>query len=564
MDQVAKWQQDPFDKETQEEVTALLKNPKALEDAFYTELSFGTGGMRGIMGVGTNRVNRYTFGRNTQGLCNYIKKSFPDKRAKVIIGYDCRYQSDMLAQTVADIFSSNEIDVYLFSALRPTPEVSFAVRELGAQCGVILTASHNPPEYNGYKVYWEDGGQIVPPHDNAIIEEINAVDFSNTQFTAKPENITLIDKNIDEAFQNACVANGRLGDGDRSQLKVVFTSLHGTSITAIPAVLQKAGYTQVHIVEEQAEPDGNFPTVDSPNPEEPAALAMALQKAEEVQADIVIGTDPDADRLGIAVRNHKGEMELLNGNQTMIVMTQFILDRVKREQNQDYFIGSTVVSTPMMSVLASHYNVDCKIGLTGFKWIAKMIEDYPDEKFLGGGEESFGFMVGDFVRDKDAVTAALLACEVASTAMSNGESFFDQLLKAYKTFGLYQEKLISFVKKGKQGVLEIQQMMENLRKSPPEQIGGVRIKTIEDFKVGIQYNCIDGKKETITLPKSDVLIFTTEDGAKVAVRPSGTEPKIKFYFSVNSPLTKQSEYDNIRSSLIAKIDRMCGELGLTA
>ena len=564
MDQVAKWQQDPFGKETQENVNALLNNPKALEDAFYTDLSFGTGGMRGIMGVGTNRVNRYTFGRNTQGLSNYIKKCFPGKRAKVIIGYDCRHQSDTLAQTVADIFSANDIDVYLFSALRPTPEVSFAVRELGAQCGVILTASHNPPEYNGYKVYWEDGGQIVPPHDNAIIEEINAVDFSDIQFAAKPENITLIDKNIDEAFQNACVTNGRLGDGDRSQLKVVFTSLHGTSITAIPAVLQKAGYTQVHIVEEQAEPDGNFPTVDSPNPEEPAALEMALQKAEEVQADIVIGTDPDADRLGIAVRNHKGEMELLNGNQTMIVMTQFILDRVKREQNQDYFIGSTIVSTPMMSVLASHYDVDCKIGLTGFKWIAKMIVDYPDEKFLGGGEESFGFMVGDFVRDKDAVTAALLACEVASTAMSNGESFFDQLLKAFKTFGLYQEKLISFVKKGKQGVLEIQQMMENLRKSPPEQIGGVRIKTIEDFKVGIQYNCIDGKKETIALPKSDVLIFTTEDGAKVAVRPSGTEPKIKFYFSVNSPLTKQPEYDDIRSSLIAKIDRMCGDLGLTA
>ena len=564
MDQVAKWQQDPFDKKTQENVTALLNNPEALEDAFYTNLSFGTGGMRGIMGVGTNRVNRYTFGRNTQGLCNYINKSFPDKRAKVIIGYDCRRQSDTLAETVADIFSANGIHVYLFKALRPTPEISFAVRELGAQCGVVLTASHNPPEYNGYKVYWEDGGQIVPPHDNAIIDEINAIDFSDIRFAAKPENITLIDKNIDEAFQNACVANGRLGDGDRSQLKVVFTSLHGTSITAIPAVLQKAGYTQVHIVEEQAEPDGDFPTVDSPNPEEPAALAMALQKAEEVQADIVIGTDPDADRLGIAVRNHKGEMELLNGNQTMIVMTQFILDRFKREQNEDYFIGSTVVSTPMMAVLASHYNIDCKIGLTGFKWIAKMIEDFPDEKFLGGGEESFGFMVGDFVRDKDAVTAALLACEVASTAMSNKESFFDQLLKAYKTFGLYQEKLVSFVKKGIEGVSEIQQMMENLRKSPPKQIDGKRIKTIDDFKVGIQYNCIDGKKEGITLPKSDVLIFTTEDGAKVAVRPSGTEPKIKFYFSVNSPLTKQSEYDDIRSGLIAKIDRICEELGLTA
>jgi phosphoglucomutase len=564
MNQVVKWQQDPFDKETKDNVTALLNNPKALEDAFYTDLSFGTGGMRGIMGVGTNRVNRYTFGRNTQGLCNYIKKNFPKKRAKVVIGYDCRHQSNTLAQTVADIFSANNIKVYLFSSLRPTPEVSFTVRELRAHCGVVLTASHNPPEYNGYKVYWEDGGQIVPPHDNAIIDEINAVDISDILFTPNHDYITLIDKNIDEAFQNACVANGRLGEGDRSQLKVVFTSLHGTSITAIPAVLQKAGYTQVHIVEEQAKPDGDFPTVDSPNPEEPAALSMALQKAEEVKADIVIGTDPDADRLGIAVRNQKGEMELLNGNQAMIVMMQFILDRFKRDRDQDYFIGSTVVSTPMMAVLASHYNVDCKISLTGFKWIAKMIEDYPDKKFLGGGEESFGFMVGDFVRDKDAVTAALLACEVASTAKSSGESFFDQLLKAYRKFGLYQEKLISFVKKGKQGVLEIQQMMENIRKSPPKQIGGMRIKSIEDFKVGINYNCIDGKKEAITLPKSDVLIFTTEDGAKVAVRPSGTEPKIKFYFSVNSTLTKESEYDDRRLDLIAKINRMSVDLGLTA
>lgn len=564
MDQVAKWQQDPFDKETQENVTALLQDPKALEDAFYTDLSFGTGGMRGIMGVGTNRVNRYTFGRNTQGLSNYIKKTFPEKTAKVIIGYDCRYQSDTLAQTVADIFSANGIHVYIFPALRPTPEVSFAVRELGAQCGVVLTASHNPPEYNGYKVYWEDGGQIVPPHDNAIIEEINAVDFSDIQFSPNPENITLLDKDIDEAFQNACVSNGRLGNGDRSQLKIVFTSLHGTSITAIPAVLQKAGYTQVHIVDQQAEPDGNFPTVDSPNPEEPAALLMALQKAEEIQADIVIGTDPDADRLGIAVRNQKGEMELLNGNQTMIVMTQFILDHVKRKENQSYFIGSTIVSTPMMAALAAHYDLDCKIGLTGFKWIAKMIEDFPDEKFLGGGEESFGFIVGDFVRDKDAVTASLLACEVASTALSNGESFFDQLLKAYETFGLYQEKLVSFVKKGKEGAMKIKQMMESLRQTPPEKIDGANIKTIEDFKDGIKYHCAHDKKEPINLPKSDVLIFTTEDGAKVAVRPSGTEPKIKFYFSVNSPLTNQSEYDDLRSHLNEKIERICGELGLTA
>ena len=564
MAQVAKWQQEPFDKETQEKVTALLNNPNALEDAFYTNLSFGTGGMRGIMGVGTNRVNRYTFGRNTQGLCNYIKKKFPDKQAKVIIGYDCRHQSDTLAKTVADIFSANDIHVYLFSALRPTPEVSFAVRELGAQCGVVLTASHNPPEYNGYKVYWEDGGQIIPPHDNAIIEEINATQFSDIQFVAKPENFTSIDKEVDEIFQDACVANGRLGDGDRSKLKIVFTSLHGTSITAIPAVLQKAGYSQVYIVDEQAEPDGDFPTVDSPNPEEPAALALALQKAEEVNADIVIGTDPDADRLGIAVRNQKGELELLNGNQTMIVMTQFILDHLKRDEDKRYFIGSTVVSTPMMEKLASHYNLDCKIGLTGFKWIAKMIEDYPDEAFVGGGEESFGFMVGDFVRDKDAITSSLLACEVASTALSNGETFFDQLLKAYEAFGLYQEKLVSFVKKGKEGAHEIKQMMDNLRKTPPSEIDGVMIETIEDFKTGIKLDCKTGKKEKMTLPKSDVIIFTAENGTKVAARPSGTEPKIKFYFSVHCPFNNRLEYTALRSDLIDRIDRMCVQLGLTA
>ena len=562
MVQVGKWQQEPFDKQTQEKVAALLDNPKALEDAFYTNLSFGTGGMRGIMGVGTNRVNRYTFGRNTQGLSNYIKKKFPDKQPKVIIGYDCRHQSDSLAQTVADIFSANDIHVYLFSALRPTPEVSFAVRELGAQCGVVLTASHNPPAYNGYKVYWEDGGQIVPPHDNAIIAEIHATEFSDIRFIAKPDKITFIDKEVDEVFQNACVANGRLGSGDRSQLKIVFTSLHGTSITALPAVLQKAGYSQVYLVDEQAEPDGDFPTVKSPNPEEPEALALALQKAEEVNADIVIGTDPDADRLGIAVRNHDGELELLNGNQTMMVLTQFILDHHKREKNKKYFIGSTVVSTPMMEKLASYYNLDCKIGLTGFKWIAKMIEDHPDEVFIGGGEESFGFMVGDFVRDKDAITSSLLACEVASTAISNGETFFDQLLKAYQKFGLYHEQLVSFVKKGKEGSHEIQQMMDHLRKTPPKKIDGVGIETIEDFKTGIKLNCSSGRQEKINLPKSDVIIFTAENGTKVAARPSGTEPKIKFYFSVNCPFQHRSQYTVLRSKLINRIDCMRKEFGL--
>ena len=389
------WQKAPFDNKTQQEVQALSQDLTALEDAFYKDLEFGTGGMRGVMGVGTNRVNKYTFGRNTQGLSQYLKQQFPNEPIRVVIGYDCRHQSDTLAKTVADIFSANDIDVFLFSALRPTPEVSFAVRHLDAHCGVILTASHNPPEYNGYKVYWKDGGQIVPPHDNGIIETINDIDFDEIRFEPKAEKITLIDKDVDLAFQKASVAEGKIGSGDRSQLKVVFTALHGTSITAIPQVLEQAGYTQVHIVEEQASPDGNFPTVASPNPEEPEALKMALDLADKINADIVIGTDPDADRLGIAVRNHKGEMELLNGNQTMIVMTRFILERFKKEPNTNYFIGSTVVSTPMMSALANAYGVECKLGLTGFKWIAKMIEDFPNQKCLGGGEESFGFIVGD-------------------------------------------------------------------------------------------------------------------------------------------------------------------------
>jgi phosphoglucomutase len=564
MERAAKWQQAPFDKETQNNVNILSSDEKALEDAFYTDLTFGTGGMRGIMGVGTNRVNRYTFGRTTQGLSNYINHKFQNNPNKVIIGYDCRHQSDALAQTVADIFSANNIKVYLFSSLRPTPEVSFAVRYLGAQCGIVLTASHNPPEYNGYKVYWEDGGQIVPPHDNAIIKEISKVDFSDIQFTSKPKNIELVGKEIDDAFQTACVKNGRLGNGERSNLNIVFTSLHGTSITAIPDVLQQAGYTQVHVVEEQAEPNGDFPTVESPNPEEPAALALALQKAKETNADIVIGTDPDADRLGIAVRNPKGEMELLNGNQTMIVMTQFILDHVKREKNKQYFIGSTIVSTPMMPALAAHYKVNFKMGLTGFKWIAKMIEDYPDEIFLGGGEESFGFMVGDFVRDKDAVTATLLACEVAATAQSKGETFYDQLIHAYEKLGLYQEKLVSFVKNGKEGVAEIKQIMEALRSTPPSTIDGSKVCFVEDYKNGVRCDLNDGTNTPLSLPKSDVILFITADGTRVAARPSGTEPKIKFYFSVNNPHFEKADYEGLQSALLKKIDRICTELGLTS
>jgi phosphomannomutase len=560
--QAAAWELPPFDKETRQAVAELKNNPTALEDAFYKDLAFGTGGMRGIMGVGTNRVNKYTFGKTTQGLSNYIKAQFPNETPSVVIGYDCRHNSKEFAQTVANIFSANDIKVYLFTDLRPTPEVSFAVRHLKCQCGIVLTASHNPPEYNGYKVYWQDGGQIVPPQDKGIISAINNTSYEDILFEPKPAYITPIDHPIDEAFQDASVAVGRVGNGNRKNVKVVFTPLHGTSVTAIPQVLKKAGYSAVSVIEEQAKPDGDFPTVKSPNPEEPEALQMAMEKANAIGADIVIGTDPDADRLGIAVRNEKNELELINGNQTMVAMTDFILKKGKYTPEENAFVGSTVVSTPMMSVLANHYGVECKLGLTGFKWIAQMIEHYPNQKCLGGGEESFGYMVGDFVRDKDAVTATLLACELVAEAKSNGTSFFDVLLETYVKLGCFQERLVSLVKKGKSGAEEIESIMDRFRKDPPKDIDGSPIRFIEDYATAVRTLVKAQEKEMIPLPKANVLIFIAEDGTRVAARPSGTEPKIKFYVSVNTPLNSTRDYRTTKDQLDQKMDRILAELGM--
>ena len=560
--QVAAWELPPFDNETRQAVAKLKNNPTALEDAFYKDLAFGTGGMRGIMGVGTNRVNKYTFGKTTQGLSDYIKAQFPNETPSVVIGYDCRHNSKELAQTVADIFSANNIKVYLFTDLRPTPEVSFAVRHLNCHCGIVLTASHNPPEYNGYKVYWQDGGQIVPPQDKGIISAINNTAYEDILFESKPAHIIPIDVAVDEAFQDASVAVGRIGNGNRENVKVVFTPLHGTSVTAIPQVLKKAGYNHVSVIKEQAEPDGDFPTVKSPNPEEPEALQMALKKANAIGADIVIGTDPDADRLGIAVRNENNELELLNGNQTMVAMTDFILRKAKYAAEENPFVGSTVVSTPMMSVLANHYGVECKLGLTGFKWIAQMIEHYPNQKCLGGGEESFGYMVGDFVRDKDAVTAALLACELVTEAKSNGSSFFNVLLESYEKLGCFQERLVSLVKKGKSGAEEIESIMDRFRKDPPKDIDGSPIRFIEDYATAVRTFVNTQEKEMIPLPKANVLIFTAEDGTRVAARPSGTEPKIKFYVSVNTNLNSTRDYRTTKDQLDQKMDRILAELGM--
>ena len=561
------WLTDVFDEETKQEINNLIKNdPTELEDSFYKNAAFGTGGMRGVMGVGTNRINKYTLGKNTQGLSNFLKREFSGEALKVAIAYDCRNNSKELAQVVADVFSANDIEVFLFSDLRPTPELSFAVKDLDCHCGIVLTASHNPPEYNGYKVYWQDGGQLVPPQDKALVDEINGLEYEAISFDAKANLIHKIDKEVDEKFIDASVANGSFDTSAeaKSDLGIVFTSLHGTSITMVPPVLEKAGFSNVTIVEEQREPDGNFPTVKSPNPEEPEALKMALDIAEEKGADIVIGTDPDCDRLGIAVRNSENKLELLNGNQTMIVMTWFLLEQWKKADkiNGDEFIASTIVSTPMLKNLSEAYGVEYKEVLTGFKWIAKLIKDHPELDFIGGGEESFGYMVGDFVRDKDAVTSTLLACEISAFLKAQGSSFYEKLLELYTTYGLYKEELISLVKKGIEGEQEIKQMLIDLREKPWETIDGEKVVLVEDYQSSIATNQNDHTESEITIPKSNVLIYYTEDGTKIAARPSGTEPKIKFYFSVNTSLESVSDFEEKNKELKEKISRIKAELQL--
>lgn len=559
------WLTPTFDQDTQDYINKTLQdNPKDLEESFYKNLEFGTGGMRGIMGVGTNRINKYTLGKNTQGISNYMHRQFPGESLKVAIAYDCRHQSDTLAKLVADVFSANGIKVFIFEDMRPTPELSFALKHLDCHCGIVLTASHNPPEYNGYKVYWQDGGQLVPPQDAEIISGINALEYSEIKFDANDDLIQYIGTEIDDAFIAASIANGsfQTPTAVKADLSIVFTSLHGTSIKIIPDTLKRANYTNLHIVEAQAEPNGDFPTVKSPNPEEPEALAMALELADEVQADIVIGTDPDSDRIGIAVRNLDGEMTLLNGNQSMVIMTNFLLKQWKKADKLkgSEFIGSTIVSTPMMPVLADAYGVECKIGLTGFKWIAKMIKDYPELNFIGGGEESFGFMVGDFVRDKDAVTATLLACEIAAQAKAKDSSVFKELIQMYIDYGFYKERLVSVTKKGISGAEEIKQLMIDARTKPILKINGSKVVKIEDYQSSIATNTITLTETALSVPKSNVLKYYTEDGSEVSLRPSGTEPKIKLYISTHTSLASLVDFEATEAALEAKLDAIVNDL----
>ena len=561
-EKVTQWMSHPFDEYTQKEVKKLKKDPKKLEDAFYTSLKFGTGGIRGIMGVGPNRINKYTIGKSTQGLSQFLLKKYPNEQIKTVVAYDSRHNSKVFAKLVADIFTSNGISCYLFSELRPTPELSFAVRYLKTHCGIVLTASHNPPNYNGYKVYGKDGGQLVSPDDKEIISEIDNTPFDCIKFDGNINLLKYINKKVDFAYYNTILSEALMHNFDKTQLKIVFTSLHGTSITAIPQILDMAGYKKIYIVKEQEKPDGNFSTVKSPNPEDKMALDIAVSLAGNKNADLVIGTDPDADRLGIVIRNLENNWYYLNGNQIMVILTEYLLNKLENNNKlgPNNFIASTIVSTPMILDLANAYGVEYKNCLTGFKWIAKLIEDSPKLKFIGGGEESFGYLVGDKIRDKDAISASLLACELASELQSNGKSVFEFLIECYKKYGLYVERLISITKEGKDGAHQIISIMKKFRENPPKEIGGVPILKVDDYLLSETKYFKNNQKKKISLPKENVLIFTLEGNSRVSLRPSGTEPKIKFYFSVTSKYKKDLSFEMQQKQLNEKIDLFVNDL----
>ena len=566
-DKAKLWLTDTFDTETKNTIQNWIDtNSDELEDSFYKELEFGTGGMRGIMGVGTNRLNKYTLGQATQGLANYLHQQFPGEEIKVAIAYDVRHNSREFGKMCADVLTANGIKVLLFTDHRPTPELSFTVRDKKCNAGIVLTASHNPPEYNGYKVYWNDGAQIVPPNDDAIIKEVYATKFENIKFQGNDDLIEWIGKEQDDVYIDACMENSLYQNVGRDNLNIVFTSIHGTTYATVPQALRKAGFQKIDLVTEQMIPSGNFPTVESPNPEEPAALEMAIDLARITNGDIVIGTDPDGDRLGIAVRNLEGEIQLLNGNQCNTILTYYILDQWKKagKITGKEFIGSTIVTSDIFIEIAKKFGVDCKIGLTGFKWIGKMIRDFEgQEKFVCGGEESFGFMTGDFVRDKDSCGSILLACEIAAWCKANDSTMFEYMIEIYKDLGLYYEGLVNVVRKGRTGAEEIQQMMKDFRKNPPKEIAGSKVVEVRDYQEQTSLNLAENQKSTMNeIPKSNVLIYYTEDGTKVCVRPSGTEPKIKFYVSVKDSIDSVAEFNGKIAVLENKINRVKKDLKL--
>ncbi|MFT3675003.1 MAG: phospho-sugar mutase [Chitinophagaceae bacterium] len=562
------WLSDSFDATTREEVQKLQsENEKELADAFYRNLEFGTGGLRGIMGVGTNRMNKYTVGMATQGYANYLKQSFGDN-VKVAIAHDSRNNSRFFAETTANVFASNGIKVFLFESLRPTPELSFAIRHLGCQGGVVCTASHNPKEYNGYKAYWNDGAQLVPPHDKNVIKEVEKIaSVDEVKWSGGEANITLIGKEIDEAYISMVKELSVYPDiiARQSDLKIVYTPIHGTGIKLVPQVLERFGFKNVHIVEEQSIPDGNFPTVVYPNPEEKETMGIGLQKAKELDADILLGTDPDADRVGIGVKDNHGEWVLMNGNQTAILAFNYLLEarRTKGIARSNDMVITTIVTTGMVDGLAKGNNVSCYRVLTGFKWIAEMIrEKEGKENYVVGGEESFGLMIGDKIRDKDAVSAVALLCEMAAYEKEKGRTLFEKLVDLYVQYGFYKEDLISITKKGMDGQQQIAAMMEGYRANPPQSINGSPVVQLLDYELSKGSNPQTGEEWAITLPKSNVLQFILADGSIISARPSGTEPKIKFYFSVKEALKSAADFDQVNKELDKKIKAIIADMKL--
>lgn len=568
-EKVELWLTGNYDQATKDEITRLQKeNPAELTEGFYRNLEFGTGGLRGIMGVGTNRINKYTIGMATQGYANYLKKSFPGQEIRVAIAHDSRNNSRFFAETTANVFAANGIKVFLFQSLRPTPELSFTIRTLQCQGGVVCTASHNPKEYNGYKAYWNDGGQLVPPHDNNVITEVEKIaSVDEVKWGGGESNITMIGKDMDEAYIGMVRSLSVYPEVIEKQhnLRIVYTSIHGTGIKLVPEVLQRFGFSNVHVVDEQATPDGNFPTVVYPNPEESEAMSIGLKKARQIDADILLGTDPDADRVGIGVKDKKGEWVLMNGNQTAVLAFNYMIEarKVKGVAKPNDMVVKTIVTTNLIDEIASQNHIKCYNVLTGFKWIAELIkEKEATENYVIGGEESYGLMIGSQLRDKDAVSAVALLCEMAAYEKNQGRSLYDKLIELYVQYGFYKESLISITKKGMNGQKEIADMMSVYRNNPPSAINGSPVVQLLDYELQKGKNLQTGESWDIHLPKSNVLQFLLADGSKISARPSGTEPKIKFYFSVHAQLHNAADFDQVHAQLNNRIEGIIKDMHL--
>lgn len=566
---VEQWLAGNYDQATKDAIALMQSKPgDELADSFYRNLEFGTGGLRGIMGVGTNRINKYTIGMATQGFANYLNKTYPTEKISVVIGHDSRNNARFFAETTAQVFAANGIKVYLFEALRPTPELSFAIRSLGAKAGVVCTASHNPKEYNGYKAYWNDGGQLVPPHDKNVITEVEAIQsIDDVKWEGGASNIELIGTFMDDAYTKMLQTLSVYPEviAQQHDLKIVYTPIHGTGITLVPKVLAAYGFTNVHVVEEQSIPDGNFPTVSYPNPEESETMSIGLAKAKAMDADIVLGTDPDADRVGVGVKNHKGDWVLMNGNQTAVLAFAYMMEarKAKGIAKPNDMVITTIVTTAMINEVAKQNSVNCYNVLTGFKWVAELVKEKEGkENYIIGGEESFGLMIGDQIRDKDAVSAVAILCEMAAYEKAKGRTLFDKLIELYVQYGFYYENLISITKKGMNGQAEIAKMMEDYRQAPPTMIDAEAVTTLLDYELQIGKNLETGETWKIQLPKSNVLQFVTANGTKISARPSGTEPKIKFYFSVNTKLKDKASFDTTYQMLQDKIKAIISSMQL--